>query len=136
MILGVTLLVVLGTIVGAVLYGRAQSKAKSVEDWALGGRRMGTLIFWFLNAGEIYTTFAVLGISGFAYRFDLTIDRPHFAQTGWDWQAPFAQIFAMAWKPWHLIAILPGGQTLTLPDQSLTIETPKIEASLRKVLGA
>lgn len=72
-----------------------------------------------------------IGISGFAYRFDLTIDRPHFAQTGWDWQAPFAQIFAMAWKPWHLIAILPGGQTLTLPDQSLTIETPKIEASLR-----
>ncbi|MBY0619151.1 sodium:solute symporter family protein [Sphingomonas ursincola] len=69
MILGVTLLVVLGTIIGAVLYGRAQSKAKSVEEWALGGRRMGTLIFWFLNAGEIYTTFAVLGISGFAWAY-------------------------------------------------------------------
>jgi SSS family solute:Na+ symporter len=69
MILTVTLSVVLGTILGAILYGRRQARAKSVEDWALGGRQMGTLIFWFLNAGEIYTTFAVLGISGFAFAY-------------------------------------------------------------------
>jgi len=32
----------------------------------MGDRRSSfwTIIFWFLNAGEIYTTFAVLGISG------------------------------------------------------------------------
>ena len=43
MILGVTLLVVLGTIIGAVLYGRAQSKAKSVEEWALGFGELATV---------------------------------------------------------------------------------------------
>jgi SSS family solute:Na+ symporter len=69
MILTITLCVVLGTIAGALIYGRQKVKAKSVEDWALGGRQFGTLIFWFLNAGEIYTTFAVLGISGFAWAY-------------------------------------------------------------------
>jgi SSS family solute:Na+ symporter len=69
MILPLILVIVCGTMLGAILYGRAQQKAKTVEEWALGGRRFGTLIFWFLNAGEIYTTFAVLGISGFAWAY-------------------------------------------------------------------
>lgn len=67
--LAIILAIVGGTVLGALLYGRAQQKARNVEEWALGGRRMGTLIFWFLNAGEIYTTFAVLGISGFAWAY-------------------------------------------------------------------
>lgn len=69
MIVAIILSIVGGTVLGAILYGRAQQKARNVEEWALGGRRMGTLIFWFLNAGEIYTTFAVLGISGFAWAY-------------------------------------------------------------------
>ncbi len=69
MILALTLAVVLGTMVGAMLYGRRQAKARDVTEWAVGGRRFGILIFWFLNAGEIYTTFAVLGISGFAWAY-------------------------------------------------------------------
>lgn len=42
---------------------------RTMADWAVGGRRFGPWIFWFVNAGEIYTTFAVLGISGYAYAF-------------------------------------------------------------------
>ena len=64
-----TLLVVIGTILGSLLYGRRQARAKTVAEWAVGGRKLGFLIFWFLNAGEIYTTFAVLGISGYAWSF-------------------------------------------------------------------
>jgi len=66
MIITVALVVVLATAAGAVGFGR-NSRSVSVADWAVGGRRFGTLIFWFMNAGEVYTTFAVLGISGFAY---------------------------------------------------------------------
>ncbi len=69
MILAFTLSVVLGTMAGALLYGRRQSRAGTMTEWAVGGRSFGMLIFWFLNAGEIYTTFAVLGISGFAWAF-------------------------------------------------------------------
>jgi SSS family solute:Na+ symporter len=69
-ILALILLIVGGTVAGSMLYGRRQQKrAQSMEEWALGGRKLGTLVFWFLNAGEIYTTFAVLGISGFAYAY-------------------------------------------------------------------
>lgn len=67
MILALTLAVVLGTMAGALLSARRQAKARTLADWAVGGRRFGVLVFWFLNAGEIYTTFAVLGISGFAW---------------------------------------------------------------------
>jgi SSS family solute:Na+ symporter len=63
----IALLVLVVTVGGTILYGGRSPGAKTVEDWALGGRRFGTLIFWFLNAGEIYTSFAVLGISGFAW---------------------------------------------------------------------
>jgi SSS family solute:Na+ symporter len=63
----IALFALLATITGTILYGRHKVRAKTVEEWALGGRRFGTLIFWFLNAGEIYTSFAVLGISGLAW---------------------------------------------------------------------
>lgn len=69
MILVLTISIVLATMLGAVAYGWRASRAKTVTEWAVGGRRFGTLIFWFLNAGEIYTTFAVLGISGYAWAY-------------------------------------------------------------------
>lgn len=69
MILALTLAIVLGTVAGALLYARRQARAVNVTEWAIGGRRFGTLIFWFLNAGEVYTTFAVLGISGYAWAY-------------------------------------------------------------------
>ncbi len=69
MILAWTLAVVIATVIGALTYGMRRRKQRSVAEWAVGGRSMGTLIFWFLNAGEIYTTFAVLGISGYAWAY-------------------------------------------------------------------
>lgn len=70
MTLSLILFIVGGTVVGSMLYGRRkQKRAHNMEEWALGGRKLGTLVFWFLNAGEIYTTFAVLGISGFAWAY-------------------------------------------------------------------
>ncbi|MXP29292.1 sodium:solute symporter family protein [Porphyrobacter algicida] len=69
MVLSLTIAVVILTVLGALFYGNRTRKGQSVAEWAVGGRSMGTLIFWFLNAGEIYTTFAVLGISGYAWAY-------------------------------------------------------------------
>lgn len=69
MILVLTFGIVMGTVIGALLYSQRQARAKNLTEWAVGGRRFGILIFWFLNAGEIYTTFAVLGISGYAWAY-------------------------------------------------------------------
>ncbi|MHC9419706.1 sodium:solute symporter family protein [Sphingomonas citri] len=63
----VTVVVVAATMLGTVAYGRMQARARTISEWAIGGRSLGLLVFWFLNAGEIYTTFAVLGISGYAW---------------------------------------------------------------------
>ena len=39
----------------------------NLEQWTTGGRGFGAMIIWLLMAGEIYTTFAFLGASGWAY---------------------------------------------------------------------
>lgn len=65
--LSIAVLLLLGTVIGAIGFGRAKARSKTVADWAVGGRSLGTLLFWFMNAGEIYTTFAVFGIAGYAW---------------------------------------------------------------------
>ena len=39
----------------------------NLEEWAVGGRGFGVVFMYLLMAGEIYTTFAFLGASGWAY---------------------------------------------------------------------
>jgi hypothetical protein len=72
------------------------------------------------------------GVAGFPNRFDLTMTAPAFGDPvrGIRWTAPFAQIFAMTWKPWHVIAVVANDQTLDLPGQSLGIRTEDLRASL------
>jgi hypothetical protein len=74
-----------------------------------------------------------LSVAGFPNRFDLTANDVRFADpaSGIGWQAPFAQIFAMTWKPWHIIAALPPTQTVTLPGQEVTITSEGQRASVR-----
>jgi hypothetical protein len=74
-----------------------------------------------------------LSVVGFPNRFDLTVEGLRLAdpQSGIGWDAPFAQVFAMTWKPWHIIAALPPEQVVTLPDQAITIAAEGLRASLR-----
>jgi SSS family solute:Na+ symporter len=65
--LAIVLAILLATAAGAITYGRQTRRGSTLTDWAVGGRSLGTLVFWFMNAGEVYTTFAVLGISGYAW---------------------------------------------------------------------
>jgi solute:Na+ symporter, SSS family len=65
--LAIVLAILLATVAGSLAYGRRTRRSATLADWAVGGRSLGTLIFWFMNAGEVYTTFAVLGISGYAW---------------------------------------------------------------------
>jgi hypothetical protein len=72
-------------------------------------------------------------VAGFPNRFDLTVTAPRLydAATGWGWQADFAQIFAMTWKPWHLIAALPNTQTIATPFGPAELQSTRFMASLR-----
>jgi len=76
---------------------------------------------------------SALRVAGFPNRWDLTVEGLRLAdpKTGIGWQAPFAQVFAMTWKPWHIIAALPPEQVVTLPDQSIIATSSNLKASLR-----
>ena len=39
----------------------------NLEEWAVAGRGFGLVLVWLLTAGEIFTVFAVLGLSGWVY---------------------------------------------------------------------
>lgn len=77
---------------------------------------------------------SALTVAGFPNRFDLTVEGLRLADpaSGAAWQAPFVQVFAMTWKPWHIIAAFPPTQVVTLPDdQAVTATSADLKASLR-----
>jgi hypothetical protein len=90
---------------------------------------------WFANAGSqgLVAENTGVTVAGFPNRFDLTIDGLKLADpvSGTRWEAPFVQVFAMTWKPWHIIAAFANEQSVTLPDQTLKITSDGAKASLR-----
>ena len=90
---------------------------------------------WFADqkAAGMVAEASDISVAGFADRFDTTISDIHLADpaSGWGWKAPFAQVLAMTWKPWHLIAALPHTQEVDLPDsEKITIGSTRLMASL------
>jgi solute:Na+ symporter, SSS family len=65
----VALVVISGIVaVGSLVGFSARSHRKmDLEQWTVGGRGFGTVLVWLLMAGEVYTTFTFLGVSGWAY---------------------------------------------------------------------
>ncbi|MBN8629646.1 MAG: DUF2125 domain-containing protein [Rhodobacterales bacterium] len=104
--------------------------------WVVGSKAVRDGVNnWFANAAGQGLTAENSGVTvaGFPNRFDLTVDGLKLADpaSGASWQAPFVQVFAMTWKPWHIIAALPPEQVVTLPDQAVTIGSTDLKASLR-----
>ncbi len=57
-------IILLGAVTG--LFAGVRRKM-NLEQWTVAGRGFGLIFVWLLMAGEIYTTFAFLGASGWAY---------------------------------------------------------------------
>ncbi len=57
-------IVVTGSCIGFLAAKRRQL---NLEEWAVAGRGLGLVLVWILLAGETFTTFSVLGISGWIY---------------------------------------------------------------------
>jgi hypothetical protein len=99
--------------------------------WAIGSRALDRAAREFLDT-QPGASYAALRVAGFPNRFDLTVEGIHLespdGRTAWD--APFAQIFALSYKPWHVIAALPNSQTLRLDGQTVTVDSSYLQASL------
>lgn len=105
--------------------------------------------YWFVGAGAIrqgvedgfadaaaqglVAEKSALTVAGFPNRFDVTVEglRLMDPATGTTLESPFVQVFAMTWKPWHVIAALAPEQKLTLPDQSVALSSEGLRASFR-----
>lgn len=75
--------------------------------------------------------YADVSLIGFPSRFDVTIDRPSLVSRngGIGWNAPFLQIFALSYRPNHIIAVWPHDQTLTLGRQTVAVRSDDLRAS-------
>ena len=65
----VALSVILGIVTVGSCIGFLAGKRRqlNLEEWAVAGRGLGLILVWILLAGETFTAFSVLGISGWIY---------------------------------------------------------------------
>ncbi len=102
--------------------------------WFAGSRALDSAARgWF--AGQSGAQYSSLSVAGFPNRFDLTVNDLHLEAPDGSlvWDAPFAQVFAMTWKPWHVIAALPDEQKLTVMGEAVTIRSKDMMGSLTLV---
>jgi hypothetical protein len=105
--------------------------------------------YWFAGAGIVRSqaerAFAMAGargvdarydslsVQGFPNRFDLTVTRPALADpaAGWGWEAPFLQVLALSYQPWHVIVAFPPEQIIASPHGTAVLTADRLRASLR-----
>jgi SSS family solute:Na+ symporter len=56
-----------GIVVIAALGFAGRKRAADMSEWTVGGRAFGAATMWFLQAGEVFTTFTFLGMAGLAF---------------------------------------------------------------------
>lgn len=116
------IVVLAGAAWSGVWFAASTAVQRGAEGWLLDQEARGLVV-----------ERSDLTVRGFPNRLDLTVSNLHLAdpETGLGWRAPFAQLFAMTWKPWHLIAALPAGQVVDLPDgQALRLDGQEMMGSL------
>ena len=120
------LILALGVLWGGYWFVGSTALQKGAAAWFAGQAAQGRIA---TNGG--------ISVQGFPNRFDMTVTDVHLADpiAGLGWDAPFAQVFTMTWKPWHLIAALPNTQTITLPDQTVGLASSKMQGSVKLVPG-
>jgi hypothetical protein len=102
-------------------YLQASLRDRALTAWLEERRAAG----WVAEAADVRVT-------GFPSRVDsiitnLTLSDP---AAGWSWTSDELQILSMSWKPQHIIAALPGAQTVATPVTTLTAESDLLRGSV------
>ena len=119
----------------AVLWAVVAAGLAWAGYWVVGSRAIASGVTdWFATApaNGIDATTTDISVAGFPNRFDLTLTDLHLgdALSGISVNLPFAQVFTMTWKPWHLIAVLPHEAAITVPGQTIALTTTDLRGSL------
>jgi hypothetical protein len=99
--------------------------------WFAGTRVIRAQLDQWLVQNADVATVQSFGISGFPSRFDITFDGAAVQDTarGISAKLPFLQVFAMTWKPWHVIAAMPPQIEITYQGQDFTLRSDRMLAS-------
>lgn len=100
---------------------------------ASGAARTGTeTAMDALRAQGWQAGYADLTVAGYPNRIDLTATAPRLAPpgAGWGWAAPFVQVFALSYRPWHVIAAFAPDQDLTTPLGPMRLTAGKLQSSV------
>ncbi|OIP83369.1 MAG: hypothetical protein AUK37_07530, partial [Rhodobacterales bacterium CG2_30_65_12] len=120
LMLAVTLLVLAALGWGGYWFVGSSALDRSLGDW-LETRRAGG---WVAEAATLETR-------GFPNRFDTTFEALELADPGTRvaWSAPMFQLLQLSYRPGHVIAIWPGTQRFTLPDQQIDVTSEGLRGS-------
>jgi hypothetical protein len=100
---------------------------------ASGAARTGTeTALDVLRAEGWQAGYADLTVAGYPNRIDLTATAPRLTPPGaaWGWSAPFVQVFALSYKPWHVIAAFAPEQDLTTPAGPMRLQADRLQSSV------
>ena len=114
-----------------VLWGGWWFAASSAEH------RAAVAFFADRRAAGFTAEYSSLDVAGFPSRLDLTVNDVALGDpaAGITWRAPFAQLLALSYNPYHFIAALPHRQELATPVGTFSVTSDRMEASLRVVPG-
>lgn len=97
--------------------------------WFVGARALDRAVNATLGANTALTADSYV-VRGFPNRFDLTLTEPRLTLQGFDWRAPFVQIFALSYRPHHVIAVFPHDMGLILDGQAVALSSTDMRASV------
>jgi len=60
-------LVIAVTVLGFLAARWGHASLNTLDEWALGGRRFGTIVSWFLLGGDLYTAYTFIAVPALAY---------------------------------------------------------------------
>lgn len=75
---------------------------------------------------------AKVELRGFPNRFDTIISDIQLADpnSGWAWEAPRFELFALSYQPEHMIAVWPNEQYISTPHEKIKVTSDDIRASI------
>lgn len=97
--------------------------------WLVGARALDRTVARMLAENPAVSA-QDYSIRGFPRRFELTLTGPRFRQGGLVWQAPFMQVLAPAYRPHHVIVVLPEEQQVSLAGREAVLVSRDARANL------